>query len=226
MRIYFGGTFDPVHIGHVQLALELAALFAQGKVYLMPCYKAVHKERVMASAAQRLAMLQLATEEYSNLIVDTRELEQDSPSYTYNSLCAIRQEIGTEPLVFVIGTDSLISFPLWYHSERLAELTNLIVIERPQASFTIGGTEAVSSHENARHYIERVLALGFEEITQPGLLEKYSAGKLISLKLSQFDVSSTRVRRLAHDKKPINHLVGDKVADYIKVTNLYQNQEA
>ena len=137
MRIYFGGTFDPVHLGHIQLAEELAVRFAQETVYLMPCYKAVHKDGVMASAEQRLAMLQLAIEGRSKLTLDTRELEVNAPSYTYNSLSSIRQEFGDESLVFVIGTDSLITLPFWYRCEGLAELTHLIVIERPYSSFRL-----------------------------------------------------------------------------------------
>lgn len=226
MRIYFGGTFDPVHLGHVQLAEELAAYFNLNKVFLMPCYTAVHKDQVKATPEQRLAMLTLAIEGHSNLFIDTRELQQTVPSYTYNSLSAIREEIDNESLAFVIGTDSMISFPQWYQSDRMSELTNLIVIQRPETSFEQTSSDTPGQSAFYRDCMDKVLSLGFEETKEPALVKSNKSGLLISLKLSQLDVSSTEVRRLVNQNKPINHLVGDKVADYIKQTNLYLNKEA
>jgi len=231
MRIYFGGTFDPVHIGHLQLAQELSELFHQDKVYLLPCYQAVHKEEVSASAAQRLAMLQLAIKDYPNVCIDTREVLSAAPSYTFNTLNAIREEVPDEAIAFVIGTDSLITFPDWFRSEKMASLTNLIVIERPEGSYRAGlnnSSETLSdssacNKEKYREYLDRVLDLGFKLVKQPELLEINRSGLLISLKLSLLAISSTEIRSLVRENKAVNHLVSDAVAAYIKEYKLYQN---
>jgi nicotinate-nucleotide adenylyltransferase len=226
MRIYFGGTFDPVHQGHVRLSLELSRLFQGEKVYLMPCHKPVHKGSVQASPEHRLAMLKLALADYPELEIDTRELMSTEPSYTFNSLCAIRTDVAQEPVAFVIGTDSLLTLPGWYRSDQLAGLTHLIVIERPRTSFILQTAEfQTASQQPEQQGIEAVLALGFQRAVTPGMLEHQPAGLLLSLQLSELDISSSDIRQRVREHKSLANLVSDAVAVYISEHKLYQHQE-
>lgn len=213
MRVVWGGTFDPIHNGHIQLANQLVSLLCLDELHLMPCFKAVHKENVAATPAQRLEMLNLATRPYSKLIVDEREIIKCSKSYTYNSLSDIRKEIGSESLSFVIGTDSLMTFPSWYRAGEIHTLANIIVIDRPTSSFSpLGG-------DNLRDI--NLSKLGFSVIDVQNDLINYRSGKILSLKLEEINISSTDIRCRIKNNEAITPFVNSDVEHYIKMHHLY-----
>jgi nicotinate-nucleotide adenylyltransferase len=219
MKVYLGGTFDPVHNGHIHLAQELVTKLTLDKLYLMPCYKAVHKNSVTASAAQRLEMLRVAIRSFQVLAIDDREIVQGGSSYTYTSLLSIREQEGEGSVSFVIGMDSLLSFSKWFNAEKIHHLANLIVIERPASSFN--ATEQGLIKEQAIN-IEKLKTFGFSELKAHEDIAEYRSGKVLVLKLSLYDISSTEIRALVKKRKKITHLVGTDVAEYIQMHNLYQ----
>tara|TARA_R110002049_G_scaffold80896_3_gene205636 strand:+ start:2538 stop:3197 length:660 start_codon:yes stop_codon:yes gene_type:complete len=219
MKVYLGGTFDPVHNGHAHLAQELVSHLNIDKLYLMPCYKAVHKNGVAASASQRLEMLELAIKPFSNLLIDDREIKQGGASYTYETLLSIRDEEDEGGVSFVIGTDSLLSFSTWFNASKIHELANLIIVERPASSFNL--SKEVLIKEQAAS-IAKLEALGFSQLQNGEKLTEYRSGKVLVLKLSLYDISSTEIRTLVKKRKNITHLVSNDIAEYIQKHNLYQ----
>ncbi len=220
MKVYLGGTFDPVHNGHIYLARDLVSVLKVSELYLMPCYMAVHKNTVAASPKQRLEMLNIAVSAYPELIVDERELAQAVPSYTFDSLLSIKTDIGDEPLSFAMGIDSLLSFSDWYKADEISRLANLIVIDRPAGSFNVSD-EAL--FDKRKESMDNLSKLGFSVIEDSSELKACQFGKAVVLSLDLHDISSTEIRNLSKERKNITHLVGTKVAEYIQAHNLYQS---
>ena len=126
-----GGTFDPVHLGHLRIAAETATALKFPEVRLIPSKTPVHRTRPGASEAQRLAMLRLAVADVPGLAVDDRELTRDTPSYTALTLESLRAEFPMRPLIWLIGIDAFIHFKHWYQWPRLFDLAHFVVLNRP-----------------------------------------------------------------------------------------------
>ncbi len=126
-----GGTFDPVHFGHLRIATETAAALRLPEVRLIPSKTPVHRARPGASEADRLAMLKLAVADVPGLTVDDRELMRDTPSYTVLTLESFRAEFPRRPLMWLIGIDAFMHINHWYEWPRLFELAHFVVLNRP-----------------------------------------------------------------------------------------------
>jgi nicotinate-nucleotide adenylyltransferase len=177
----FGGTFDPVHLGHLCVAWEAAELL-DADVLVMPSGMPPHRPPPIASAEQRVAMLQVALREQSRLILDTRELAHSGPSYTVDTMVELRDEQGERPLVLLLGADAFAGLPGWHGWQRLFELAHIGVLSRPgeQAVFSESLIEATSDR-----WVNQVIEL----TTLP-------AGKLIALSVTPLEISATRIREL------------------------------
>lgn len=126
----FGGTFDPVHLGHLSVAWEAAELL-DAEVRLMPASVPPHRPAPIANAEQRVAMLRAALQKQSRLTLDTRELERSGPSYTIDTLTELRAEQGDRPLVLLIGADAFAGLPGWHRWRELFEVAHIGVLSRP-----------------------------------------------------------------------------------------------
>ena len=126
-----GGTFDPVHWGHVRIACETAAALQLPEVRLMPSQVPVHRAAPGATGEQRLAMLKLAVADTPGLSVDDRELSRDTPSYTALTLASLRAEFPLRPLLWLIGIDAFMHINHWHQWPRLFELAHFVVLNRP-----------------------------------------------------------------------------------------------
>ncbi|SUC19869.1 nicotinic acid mononucleotide adenylyltransferase [Proteus mirabilis] len=127
----YGGTFDPIHYGHLRPVEALSGLIGLKEVIWLPNNIPPHRPQPEASSQQRLAMVRLALQPFSAFKVDTRELEKPTPSYTIETLKAFRQEIGEkQPLAFIIGQDSLLSIDTWHKWEELLDVCHLLVCAR------------------------------------------------------------------------------------------------
>jgi nicotinate-nucleotide adenylyltransferase len=126
-----GGTFDPVHWGHLRIASETAVALKLPEVRLMPSKAPVHRAVPGASGEQRLAMLRLAAAAVPSLTVDDRELMRDTPSYTALTLASLRAEFPLRPLIWLIGVDAFLHINQWYEWPRLFDLAHFVVLNRP-----------------------------------------------------------------------------------------------
>lgn len=177
----FGGTFDPIHIGHLTVAWEAAELL-DAEVRLMPANVPPHRSPPLATPAERVAMLRAALVGQSRLVLDARELERDGPSYTIDTLRELRTEQGARPLVLLLGADAFAGLPTWNRWRELFDFAHIGVLSRP-------GVDAVLAdalqEEIATRRVDDVAALR----TQP-------CGKLIELAVTPLEVSATRIREL------------------------------
>ncbi len=126
-----GGTFDPIHKGHLFLIEALLKKFKFESVRLIPCKLPVHKKPAQATAKQRVAMLQLAIKHLSRVYIDLREIQRQSPSYMIETLQSLRQDYPMSALALIIGSDSFNHLSSWYDYENLLNFAHLIVVTRP-----------------------------------------------------------------------------------------------
>ncbi len=142
LHLYYGGTFDPIHLGH--LAIACAARDELGaRVHLVPAADPPHRPAPGATAAQRARMLELALADTPGLVLDTRELRRagqgGAPSYTVDTLRELRAELGpTTPIAWLLGADAFVGLSSWHHWQALFELAHFVVAERPGAPLDLG----------------------------------------------------------------------------------------
>lgn len=203
-----GGTFDPVHNGHLRLALELQQVFNFDRMSLMPCHRPVHRETPDVPAETRARMVRLAVAGCSQLDVDERELKRDRPSYTFDSLQEIRADVGNEvSLSWVVGMDSFVALSSWYRWQELLTLAHLIVIGRPGYHLPLQGAEA--EFFQAHH-------------ASADALDQFAHGTIVLPTLSMLDISATAIRnQLAAGQSP-RYLLPDSVCRYLLDNGLYR----
>jgi nicotinate-nucleotide adenylyltransferase len=213
----YGGTFDPVHSGHLQIARKVLQLFAIDEFLFVPARVAPHKfDREISSPLHRFAMLALATRADPRLCISSFELERDERQYTVDTLFHFRSQLGASvDLFFVMGADSWAEITSWREWQRLLTLANLIVVTRP-------------GHEFSAEHVGPVTASDVLDLR--GLTEVYQergAQKIFVTDAVMLDVSATAVRTAAREnlRDSLEKLVPLEVADYIRKYKLYRNQQ-
>ena len=208
----FGGTFDPVHFGHLRLATELAEAFHLEKVVFIPAGLPYHRGRdAHATADQRLTMVKLATQRDSRFDVDDRELKRSGNTYTYDTLAEIRAERGPDmPLVFLTGTDSFAKIDTWHRWTELFDLAHFAVAVRADDPEWFKRGPGTFPRE------------AWPRITlNPRELASAPAGKIMTFAMTPLSISSTAIRALAAEGASIRYLTPDPVAEFIRSHNLY-----
>lgn len=204
-----GGTFDPIHFGHLRPALELTQ---QGfdEVRLMPCHVPAHREAPDCSAEQRLAMVELAVKNEPALTVDVRELEREGDTFTVDTLMEMRQELGEKvSLNLVMGMDSFVGLHRWHCWEQLIDLANIIVTERPGQMLPTEGVMA--------RFLKARQVFSSEQLQQA------SSGRVLVQQLALLDISATRIRALIKAGQSARFLLPETVWDYIEQHRLYRS---
>lgn len=216
----YGGTFDPVHTGHLEVAREVTKLFAIDEFLFVPARVAPHKlDREVSSPLHRYAMLALATREDPRLLMSTFELDEAERRYTVDTLAHFRSLSGTfADLFFVMGADQWLEIATWRDWERLMTLANVIVVTRPGVEFSAGNVgEAVA---------ERVVDLrGRTHETDVLRMEPGSRNIFVTDAVMR-DVSATQVRKAVRENlnEELDKLVPFEVANYIRKYRLYRNK--
>lgn len=206
----FGGTFDPIHYGHLNTILSVANDFNLSKVYLMPNNIPPHKTVPRTTVRQRLDMIKLAIHNQPLFDIERYELNKKQPSYTIETLKAWRQtHSNNESLVFIIGKDSLITLNHWQYWQDLLNYCHLIVCPRP------GFSEAMYSLE-LQNWITQHLAY------DKSLLKTTPYGYLFFADNPLSNISATTIRQHLASGKYSDHILPPAVLNYIKKHKLYK----
>jgi len=200
----FGGTFDPVHQGHIQLALSVQQALALSEVRWIPLCSAVHKRQPIASPAQRLAMLQLAIRDYPAFWVEDIELQRGGASYTVDTLVAMRQHWPHHTLCWLAGTDAMARFSTWKAPQRLLQLAHIIVVQR--VGYTLDLPDWLAGHG----------------CDSAAALHQQSAGLIYQHRLAPAAVSSTTVRQGLMQGQDIAAMLPQSVLNFIQQQGLYK----
>lgn len=202
-----GGTFDPIHFGHLRMALELFEVLDLVKVHVMPCYLPMHRKQPEASAEQRLAMVECAIAAEPALYADAREVRRQGPTYTIDTLLEMRAEMTTTPLCLLIGIDAFLGFTSWQRWEEILHYAHIIVAHRPNYQLPTTGMIAELMKQHLQHEI--------------AFIHENLAGGILLRPITALEISASDIRKqIAMERNP-RYLLPDKVYDYIKQQGIY-----
>lgn len=212
----FGGTFDPVHIGHLRTAVELREHLGLDELRLMPSARPPHREQPGVSAEHRLAMLQLAIGKENlaaGLLADDRELRREGLSYTVETLAQLRVELGDNvALCLCIGMDSLVNLHTWQRWQALSDYAHIVVAARP-------GWHLPETGPVAQWLAGRCT-------DDPKLLSKSPSGRVLVEAMTLLPVSATQIREDLAAGSSVRYLVPDAVIQYIHQHGLYKQESS
>jgi nicotinate-nucleotide adenylyltransferase len=198
----FGGTFDPVHNGHLRTALDVQQGLDLDELRLIPLRDPPHREQPTCPTAQRLEMLQVAITNEPKLKIDERELNRSGKSYSLLTLQSLRAELGETSICLIIGQDAFQGFPTWHKPDEILQLAHLVVMQRP-------------GERHTDIYPERIT----DDLSK---LQTAPAGKIYQQPVTQLDISSTRIREMLKAGVSPRYLVPDAVLEILERDSLYR----
>jgi len=213
-----GGTFDPIHYGHLRLAQEVADKLRLAEVRFLPSGTPPHRSSPGAPAADRLAMVQLAVTGNSLLTVDPRETLRAGPGYTVDTLMAIRAETGpAQSLVMMLGADAFLELATWSRWHQLFELAHVAVAYRP--GFPVDTWQSRMPQPLAAEYNKRLMR-------QPLGIHTAPAGGIVVVPIAALDISATLIRDSIRDGANPRYLLPEQIIKYIQDNDLYNDNSS
>ena len=207
----FGGTFDPVHCGHLRLAGEAIAQLGLAGVRWVPAGQPKHRDPPQVAAVDRLQMVRLALAGDPRFSVDAAEVESGEASYTVPTLERLRAEFGPRrPLVLLLGADAYAGLPTWHRWRELFSLAHIAVTHRP--GHALAGLPPVLAAEHEHRLM-----------STPAMLAQTPAGGIVTFAMTQLAISATQIRKLLANGLSARYLLPDEVLDYIQTHSLYRN---
>jgi nicotinate-nucleotide adenylyltransferase len=210
-----GGTFDPIHYGHLRLAAAVRSALGLTQVNMIPAGVPPHRAAPLASPQDRLAMTELGCKEFPGLLPDDREIRRAGPSYTVVTLQELHNEDRNRPLALLLGADALQGLARWHRWQQLFTLAHLVVVERPGTSFDVAALEPA-----LREQWERRLT------TDPARLSRQLAGSIVRVPVAPQPISATAIRaaleRGAAGRPELAGLLPATVLAYIDRNQLYR----
>jgi nicotinate-nucleotide adenylyltransferase len=206
-----GGTFNPIHYGHLRMAQELADALNFSEVHFIPSANPPHKLAPEVSAGHRAAMVELAIAGNDKFKLDTRELTRTGASYTIDTLISLRAELGESvSLCLMMGSDAFLRLNTWYHWQKLLDYCHIILVQRPNTSPEQPKLAEVLAKLLENHYTENIDDLSNKK-----------AGYIHMQKITPLDISATKIRSLLAEENNAQYLLPDKVLTYINQHRLY-----
>lgn len=203
-----GGTFDPVHYGHLRCAEQARRELMLDRLYLLPAGQPPHRGEPQASVAQRLEMLTLARTEFPRLLIDDREARRAGPSYMVDTLQELRDIHPERPLLLLIGQDAANQLHSWHRWRRLFELAHIVILTRPDAHI-----------EYESRLAEQV---DLRTVTDPVELSASPAGRILQLDVDPVDISATAIKDLIRAGSTPRGMLPGPVLAYINQHRLYR----
>jgi len=203
-----GGTFDPIHFGHLRMAVELHTALRLSKVHVLPCYQPVHRDAPFASSEHRWAMVQRAIASEPALYADDREIKRKQPSYTIDTLQAFREEMPNTPLCLLLGSDAFLGFLNWHRPLDILKLVHLIVAERPSFQLPTSGPLADLLKQHRQK--------------DTAFIHEQKAGGIIFQGITALDISASSIRSQIALQNNVRYLLPDSVYDYIQCHDIYR----
>jgi nicotinate-nucleotide adenylyltransferase len=206
-----GGTFDPIHFGHLRLAEECADSLRLNEIRLIPASKPWQRSGLISGIEHRLEMVRLGVEGNPRLRLDARESERIGPSYTVDTLAGLRAELGeTRPMVMIVGSDQFLNLPTWHRWQKLFEFAHIAVARRANESFDLGELPAA------------LAAMVTNRLTNDRSALAEPSGRVFSIEMTPLKISSSQIRTLVRTRQSPRYLLPGAVYDYILKHGLYQ----
>jgi nicotinate-nucleotide adenylyltransferase len=203
-----GGTFDPVHYGHLKPAQEILWRLRLDELRMVPCFSPVHRQPPVATPEQRLRMLRLALPEFPQFILDDRELRRGGDSYTVDTLDELRQELPQATLCLLMGLDALEGFKKWRRWRQILKLAHLLISARPGYGLEPGS-------ERGKLMAEFGLA------SELGLRDR-QAGGILLVATAQYEISSTVIRQRLRERQSVAGLLPPAVGEWLSENRIYE----
>lgn len=206
-----GGTFDPIHNGHLRLAMELAAALDLAQVRLVPSARPPHRGAPTASPGQRAKWIRVAVSTEPSLRLDDRELLRDGPSYTVDTLASMRAEMPDTPLCLIMGRDVFAHLPQWHEWERIFDNAHIVLIERPDIDTAIDGAAAHTLAER--------------EVSEAQALRDTLGGHIYTYRPPPLAISASYIRELLANGQSPRYLLPTAVLDDIMDAGVYHRSQ-
>jgi nicotinate-nucleotide adenylyltransferase len=204
----FGGTFDPVHNGHLRTVLDVQEALGIRRIHFVPLKEAVHRDQPGTPAELRCALVQAAVADQPGFIMDNRELHREGPSWSYYTLESFRREYPDEPLCFLMGSDAFNGYLQWHRPLEILELAHLVVMQRPDASRPGGDLAAL---------------LDERQTLEAGDLHALPAGRIFLQPVTQLEISASDIRQRIAVGRSARFLVPEPVLGIIQQLRLYED---
>jgi nicotinate-nucleotide adenylyltransferase len=208
----FGGTFDPIHFGHLRTALDVMQALELEEIRFIPLHGAVHRDQPETPAELRLEMARLAIRRQPGFVIDDREILRAGDSYTVETLASLRQEQPERTLCLLLGMDAFNGFLDWYRPDQILRLAHLVVMQRP----------GEGDHKNEA--VETLLEA--RKVTTPAQLKARDCGLIFQQPVTQLDISASKIRRLLAQGRTPRFLLPEAVLRLIENNNLYRTGQA
>ncbi len=206
----YGGTFDPIHYGHLRPVLEVCEALEMSQVRFIPCGTPPHRESPKATPLQRLSMVRAAIGDEARFVVDDREIRREGPSYMVDTLRSLRGEYGETPLCLILGMDAYRQLDSWYEWQGIPELAHIVVMRRPGA-----GLHGINMQAEPRRLMRPRVT------TDPRSLLQLPAGKVYLQDITQLAISATHIRQSLSQGGDIRYLVPEAVRELILRQHIY-----
>lgn len=204
-----GGTYNPVHKGHVYVATALAQNEEFQQIRVVPCYEPVHRDKPAATPQARLKMVELAFSNYPKIEVDDQEIKRQGPSYAYDTMRALKSQFPETPLCWILGSDAFASFDKWHNWREFLNIGHLVIVKRPGSPLPDEGPcyELLSSHQCS----------SLSDLTTS------SAGKIVVMSIDPPHISAHSIRHKINRGASAIDLLPTKIWQFIKENHLYQD---